>query len=110
MELKGLLLVNIVMYDGTDAYVKEICIDARYNNHKWTPANGVKKRVEKFVNTYGMELLKIDCNKYNTVSIDDIMSWNEHNSDSETVDIKRHFIEMFGDRIQYFYSVNDYMN
>ena len=53
---------------------------------------------------------EIDCNKYNTVSIDDIMSWNEHNSDSETVDIKRHFIEMFGDRIQYFYSVNDYMN
>ena len=107
--MKTLLLVNIVMYDGKDAYVQEICIDAvrKTPAKEWKPAPYVKKRVEKFVSTYGMELLKIDCNTYNTVAIDDIMSWNEKNSDIDTVNIKKHFVEMFGDKLAYFYS-NDY--
>jgi hypothetical protein len=110
MEWKSLILCKIVMYDGSDAYVQELCIDAVHTSKGYKPASYVKKRVEKFVSTYGMELLKIDCNTYYTVSIDDIMSWNDKNSDNETVEIKRHFVEMFGDKISYFYSVNDYMN
>ena len=110
MEWNSLILCKVVMYDGLNAYVQELCIDAVHTSKGYKPAPYVKRRVEKFVSTYGMELLKIDCNTYHTLSIDDIMSWNEKKSDNETVEIKRHFVEMFGDKIAYFYSVNDYMN
>ena len=108
--ISSLLLVNIVMYDGQDAYVKEICIDANYqSNVGYSIKPYVKKRVQKFVDSYGMELLKIDCNTYHTVSIDDIMSWNDKNSDNDTVEIKRIFVDMFKDKISHFYSDDDYM-
>ena len=108
--MNTLMLARIVMYDGQDAYTQQICIDAvRNNDGTYKPANYVKKRVEKFVGTYGMELLKIDCNTYTTVSIDDIMSWNDKNSDTDTVQIKKHFVEIFVDKLSYFYSTSDYM-